>query len=164
MFVEFEIGFNSQDTLLVFGGLVGVFVGVVVSGLLLLTRRSFRLNFLYGLLLALMGGSFILRTVSKSVGLLVNTNDNPETVLAIDVVGGAALILCLITGAFLVQKSSRWLTAIFSVSVLLSFYQLAQSEYLVPVWIISFQLMLSFVLGILGIFLLRPERRSLFDG
>lgn len=164
MFVEFEIGFNSQDTLLVFGGLVGVFVGLLVSGLLLLTRRSFRLNFLYALLMALVGGSFFLRTVSKSAGLPININNNSETVIAIDIVWGSVLILCLITGAFLVQKSSRWLTAIFSVSVLLSFYQLAQSEYSVPVWFISFQLMLSFVLGILGIFLLRPERRSLFDG
>lgn len=160
MYSRFEIALTGADTLLVFGGLFGVISAIAVASLLVAVSRVLRGTILFGLLLVFAGGN-VVASLALLSGPIADGAD--KTVIVLDVIQFAFLILALTVGAFIFMNRLQWFFILFFLHFALSLYTLALAEHVLPVWIISFEVMFEFIVGIAAIFLLRPTRRSIFD-
>lgn len=160
MYSRFEIALTGADTLLVFGGLFGVISAIAVASLLVAVSRVLRGAVLFGLLLVITGGNVVAGLALLS-GPIADGAD--KTVIVLDVIQFTFLIVSLIVGAFIFVHRLQWFFILFFLHFALGLYTLTVAEHVIPVWIISFEVMFEFIIGIAAIFLLRPTRRSIFD-
>lgn len=160
MLVRLEIGFDTPELLLVLGGLFGVFVGIAFSALMFLTKRQIRTFLSYGVLVSFSGGGFIASTILESGPVLESAG---STQIVFDMLRAVFFAIVLVGGTVLLLKFSQWLYVLFFCQFLMGMYNVSLPTHAIPVWMISFEIMFSLILGLAGVFLFRPERRSLFD-
>ncbi|MFC7290209.1 hypothetical protein [Hirschia litorea] len=160
MYSRFEIALTSADTLLVFGGLFGVISAIAVASVLVPVSRALRGAVLFGLLLVFSGGNVVTGMALMS-GPVPETAD--KTVIVLDSIQFAFFLFSLLVGAFVLVNRLQWFFVFFFLHFALGLYTLTLSQQVIPVWITSFEVMFELIVGIAAIFLLRPERRSIFD-
>ncbi len=158
--IEFKIGFDNADSLMIFGGLIGVLAAMAISALMLFLSRQLRGFLLYGILLAFSGGALF---VSTALGSGVVPGDAGQTQIVFDIIRLTSFLICVVAGGIMLTKRSQWIVGLYLLQFVTEMYSLSVAEYVVPVWMSAFDAMFFIFVGCSAFVLLRPARRSIFD-
>lgn len=152
---------DSLDSIMVFGGVLGVAGALILAIILLAFGRTYRAGFVFAFLVMLSG---VMLGLTVGAGSVEEATDGGVR-LSLDLPYLDLLLPLVVIGAgmFLLQKAPEFLPFLIlayagMVSVMLMI-DLSRA----PVWTLGFAVAFSFTLGVAGLWLLRRRRKPYYD-
>ena len=152
---------DSLDSVMVFGGVLGVAAALILAIIFLAFGRTYRAGFVFGFLVMLSG---VMLGLAVGAGSVEEATDGGVR-LSLDLPYLDLLLPLIVIGAgiFLLQNASEFLPLLILAYAAAIFGMLMTDVSRAPVWTLGFAVAFSLTLGVAGLWLLRRRRKPYYD-